>query len=263
MLRTSLSRPLRQLSTSSSPVWRNVQYRLAHNVSTAQQQTQAAEGDKDASVTSAGPSSSSPGSTLGSQSESLFTGSARESAVSDSTPSLASGPIPLSSPSSFVSQHSPNEEPAHSTSTSASQTKKDPASTTFTSATTESSADALSTLPTYNLDEVKQRIRHWTEHAAVTVRERADEFTGRTKTTFSQLGAHLNKVTGYEEIEALKRDVVAQGEFVRKPFCLSRCFLSFGESSSTTRPLYFVTFTYGILLHRTPNQRNPTRRSSS
>ncbi|KAJ2935415.1 hypothetical protein H1R20_g1678, partial [Candolleomyces eurysporus] len=80
----------------------------------------------------------------------------------------------------------------------------------------DSSADALSTLPTYNLDEVKQRIRHWTEHAAVTIRERADEFTAKTKTQFSQLGAHLNKATGYEEIEALKRDVVAQEQRINE-----------------------------------------------
>jgi hypothetical protein len=205
MLRTSLSRPLRQLSTSST--WRrNVQYRLAHNVSTAQQQTTQAttDGDKDvtASVTSAGPSSS-VGSTSGSSSDPLLAaGEKQESDVSDSSSSRS---IPLSSPSSFPSEGTPEELSGHSTSTSTSQTKKDPTST-------EASADALSTLPTYNLDEVKQRIRHWTEHAAVTIRERADEFTAKTKTQFSQLGAHLNKVTGYEEIEALKRDVVAQGE---------------------------------------------------
>ncbi|KAJ2931963.1 hypothetical protein H1R20_g5131, partial [Candolleomyces eurysporus] len=207
MLRTSLSRPLRQLSNSSA--WkRNVRYRLAHNVSTAQQQTQTTDGDKDtASVTSAG-SSSSTGSTFNSPSDPLLAGGEKqESAVPDSS-SLASRSIPLPSPSSFPSEGTPKSEPGPSTSTSTSASKKDP-STTAT-ATTDSSADALSTLPTYNLDEVKQRIRHWTEHAAVTIRERADEFTAKTKTQFSQLGAHLNKATGYEEIEALKRDVVAQ-----------------------------------------------------
>lgn len=209
MLRTSLSRPLRHFSASST--WRrNVQYRLAHNVSTAQQQTQATtDGDKDvtASVTTAGPSSSTVGSTSGSPSDSLLAaGEKQESDVSDSSSSsLSSRSIPLSSPSSFPLEGTPEELSGHSTSTSTSQIKKDPTST-------DASADVLSTLPTYNLDEVKQRIRHWTEHAAVTIRERADEFTAKTKTQFSQLGAHLNKVTGYEEIEALKRDVVAQGE---------------------------------------------------
>lgn len=61
------------------------------------------------------------------------------------------------------------------------------------------------------------RLRAWSAHAAVAARARADDWTAATKTTFSQLGAHLNKATGYEEIEALKRDVVEQGVFV----CLS------------------------------------------
>lgn len=33
-------------------------------------------------------------------------------------------------------------------------------------------------------------------------------------TTLSQLGLQLNKVTGYEAIEVLKRDVVDQGVYV-------------------------------------------------
>ncbi|KAJ2913675.1 hypothetical protein MD484_g6736, partial [Candolleomyces efflorescens] len=208
MLRTSLSRPLRQLSTSSTTWKRTVQYRLAHNVSTAQQQTQATtDGDKDgtASVTS----SSSVGSTSGLPSDPLLTaGEKKESDIPDSSSSLSSQSIPLSPPSSsFPSQGTLQEElSGRSTSTSP---KKD-------STSTDSSSDVLSTLPTLHLDEVKQRIRHWTEHAAVTIRERADEFTARTKTQFSQLGAHLNKVTGYEEIEALKRDVVAQEQRINE-----------------------------------------------
>lgn len=65
--------------------------------------------------------------------------------------------------------------------------------------------------PPPNLDAIKQRLREWSEQTAVVIRNRADDFTLRSKTTFSQLGAHLNKVTGYEEIEALKRRVVEQG----------------------------------------------------
>ncbi|CAA7261436.1 unnamed protein product [Cyclocybe aegerita] len=67
-------------------------------------------------------------------------------------------------------------------------------------------------LSSYDLDLVKKRIREWTEQASIAIRNRADDFTVNTKTTFSQLGAHLNKVTGYEEIEALKRGVVEQEE---------------------------------------------------
>jgi sensitive to high expression protein 9 len=64
------------------------------------------------------------------------------------------------------------------------------------------------------LNVVKQRIREWSEQAAITVRTRADDFTASTRSTLSQLGLHLNKVTGYEAIEALKRDVVDQGAYI-------------------------------------------------
>ena len=69
-------------------------------------------------------------------------------------------------------------------------------------------------LASFDLHIVKQRIREWTEQATIALRNRADDFTASTKTTFSQLGSQLNRVTGYEEIEALKRGVVEQGAFV-------------------------------------------------
>ncbi|KAG5648377.1 hypothetical protein DXG03_004950 [Asterophora parasitica] len=74
----------------------------------------------------------------------------------------------------------------------------------------KSSSSPVSALSQYDLDLVKQRLREWTDEAAVTFRARADDFTARSKTTFSKLGAELNRVTGYEVIEALKRDVVEQ-----------------------------------------------------
>ncbi|KAI0632198.1 Mdm33 family-domain-containing protein [Trametes polyzona] len=42
------------------------------------------------------------------------------------------------------------------------------------------------------------------------MRERGDGFTRQVARTFAQLGSELNRVTGYEEIEALKRRVVEQ-----------------------------------------------------
>jgi sensitive to high expression protein 9 len=76
--------------------------------------------------------------------------------------------------------------------------------------------DSWKELSQYDLDVVKQRIRDWTEQAAINLRERADGFTAQTKTRFSQLGAELNKATGYEEIEALKKEVAAQGSLLYK-----------------------------------------------
>jgi sensitive to high expression protein 9, mitochondrial len=69
-------------------------------------------------------------------------------------------------------------------------------------------------LSSYNAEIVKQRIREWTEQAAIVLRNRADGFTATTKATFSQLGSELNRVTGYEEIEDLKRGVVEQGRIL-------------------------------------------------
>ncbi|KAJ7070022.1 Mdm33 family-domain-containing protein [Mycena amicta] len=59
-------------------------------------------------------------------------------------------------------------------------------------------------------EAVADRLRKWSEHTAIAVRTRADEFSSTTRTTLSQLGLHLNRITGYEEIEALKRRVVEQ-----------------------------------------------------
>ncbi len=55
--------------------------------------------------------------------------------------------------------------------------------------------------PPVDLQQVKNRLLEWSDQAAITLRTRADDFTETTKSTFSQLGAQLNKVTGYEEIE--------------------------------------------------------------
>ena len=69
-------------------------------------------------------------------------------------------------------------------------------------------------LSSYHAEIVKQRIREWAEQGAIVLRDRADGFTATTKATFSQLGSELNRVTGYEEIEALKRKVVEQGRIL-------------------------------------------------
>lgn len=62
-----------------------------------------------------------------------------------------------------------------------------------------------------DIEQIKSRLSELSIVAAARLRDRADEFSSTAKTVFSQLGAELNKVTGYEEIEALKRSVFAQG----------------------------------------------------
>lgn len=62
-----------------------------------------------------------------------------------------------------------------------------------------------------DLAKVKEKLRLWTEDAAISVRERADRYTAVAAVTFAQLGRELNKVTGYEQIDKLKREVTEQG----------------------------------------------------
>lgn len=135
--------------------------------------------------------------------------------------------IPLAPP--HPSQPREQSEPQPSSAASPSS----PASSTSTSKSesTSNQPDSWKDLSAYDLEVVKQRIREWTDQAAITLRERADDFTVQTKSTFSQLGAHLNKMTGYEEIEALKKGVVEQGSFIQicQGFLLKRRFMNFVE----------------------------------
>jgi len=61
-----------------------------------------------------------------------------------------------------------------------------------------------------DVERMRTRLRLWTEDAAVAMRERADRYTATAARAFAQLGRELNKMTGYEEIETLKQEVVAQ-----------------------------------------------------
>ncbi|GJE97207.1 hypothetical protein PsYK624_134200 [Phanerochaete sordida] len=66
-----------------------------------------------------------------------------------------------------------------------------------------------------DVEQVKEKLRTWAENAVVTVRDRADGYTAAAATTFAQLGRELNKVTGYGEIESLKRQVTEQEQRIR------------------------------------------------
>jgi hypothetical protein len=68
----------------------------------------------------------------------------------------------------------------------------------------------------FDLDTLRTRFRQLSDRSAVTVRRQADDFTAKAASTFSQLGSQLNRVTGYEEIEALKRQVVDQGSYISR-----------------------------------------------
>ena len=58
-----------------------------------------------------------------------------------------------------------------------------------------------------------------TGDAAINIRKRADGFTAVTQVLFSEVGGQLNRATGYEDIELLKKKVEAQGMCsVTQPF---------------------------------------------
>lgn len=58
----------------------------------------------------------------------------------------------------------------------------------------------------------------WWEDMEGTLRMQADTLKGTAVTRFSQLGAQLNHVTGYHEIEELKKRVVEQGDHTLPTF---------------------------------------------
>lgn len=64
------------------------------------------------------------------------------------------------------------------------------------------------------VEELKQLLKDWVERTSTLIRNRADGYTVHAAATFAQLGKELNKVTGYGEIELLKRQVVDQGAYL-------------------------------------------------
>jgi sensitive to high expression protein 9 len=103
--------------------------------------------------------------------------------------------------------HEPEEDPRQAATPAS--TSPEPFSSTRPHISSEPVASSSK-----HTSELKDRLRKWTDNTAVAVRGRADEFTSATRTTLSQLGFQLNRMTGYEEIEALKRRVVEQGVYV-------------------------------------------------
>ena len=76
-----------------------------------------------------------------------------------------------------------------------------------------------------------------TGDTAINIRKRADGFTAVTQALFSELGGQLNRATGYEEIELLKKKVEEQG------------------MRSLPRSFMLVEFTASTLLTRVQDKR--------
>lgn len=65
--------------------------------------------------------------------------------------------------------------------------------------------------PSENYIFTKEYFRELAEQKAIALRHQTDHLTQSLSATFSQLGGRINKVTGYDEIDALKKGVVEQG----------------------------------------------------
>lgn len=72
---------------------------------------------------------------------------------------------------------------------------------------------SFTTLTPVDVEAVRNRLKEWGVLASSSLQQRVDHFSKKASTTFSHLGLYLNRVTGYEEIEALKKQVVAQGKY--------------------------------------------------
>jgi hypothetical protein len=77
--------------------------------------------------------------------------------------------------------------------------------------------------PTVPLADIRARLQTWSEQTKAQLRTRTNAATASALTTFQQLGGRLNQLSGYEEIEELKRLVSKQG-FVRSIRLTRRLF---------------------------------------
>ena len=60
-------------------------------------------------------------------------------------------------------------------------------------------------------EDMQTIIRRWSERHFIGLRQCTDSVVARLATSFTRLGGEINRVTGYEEIESLKRRVISQG----------------------------------------------------
>lgn len=65
--------------------------------------------------------------------------------------------------------------------------------------------------PASNVEHAQSIIRQWSEKNSIALRQRTDDLITLMATSFTRLGGEINRVTGYDEIETLKRQVVSQG----------------------------------------------------
>jgi len=78
------------------------------------------------------------------------------------------------------------------------------------SSPTPSSSGPIFTKAGEGIEHAQSIIRRWSEQNSIAFRQRTDSLIARLAASFTRLGGEINRVTGYDEIEALKRQVVSQ-----------------------------------------------------
>ncbi|KAJ4470162.1 sensitive to high expression protein 9 [Lentinula aciculospora] len=144
---------------------------------------------------------------------------------SSTKPTLADEPGNEQSPKSTTTLTSESSgiidsDQSSPSSSSISTSTSNPTSTSASASTSTSTSSRSTSISPGNseieeaqkksLDTLRETLLKWSNDRASQFRRKADDFTGATKARLSGLGAELNKVTGYEEIDALKRQVVEQ-----------------------------------------------------
>ena len=66
-------------------------------------------------------------------------------------------------------------------------------------------------------EQFQDRLRKWSIENLRNVRTRMDDFSAMAQLTFQRLGGRLNEVTGYHEIEVLKKLVTENGTSLTHP----------------------------------------------
>jgi len=78
------------------------------------------------------------------------------------------------------------------------------------SPTTPLPSSSLKSREPSDVEDMQSIIRSWSERHFIGLRQRTDSLVARLATSFTRLGGEINRVTGYDEIESLKRQVVSQ-----------------------------------------------------
>ncbi|TFL00687.1 Mdm33 family-domain-containing protein, partial [Pterulicium gracile] len=101
------------------------------------------------------------------------------------------------------------------------------------------------------INELRSQLNTWITRASLLARQRAEDLTTLAQTRLSQLGRNLNEMTGYEEIDKLKAQVVEQEAKIAEVRASARSAKTSYTTAVTT--LQSSQRQLADLLHRKPS----------